>query len=110
MTPSTPRSDRRSVPLIALWALVILGLVAGIILLAIDEGSVPGFGWTAYPPLSQIEAPDYLPNPLHTADLGYLSLLVAAMALVGALVLHGFRSALWADRDRQNTDRDRQDG
>lgn len=101
MTASSGRSGRRNVPLIVLWALAALGLAAGIVLLAVDQGATAGYGWTAYPPLSQIEAPDYLPNPVRTTDLGYLVLLVGAMALIGALVLHGVRSALRAERVRR---------
>lgn len=101
MTTSTRRAGRRSVPLLVRWALAIVGVVAGIVLLAVDEGNSADYGWTAYPPLSSIEgAPDYLPAPVLTADLGYLVILVAAMALVGALVLHGVRGALRVDRER----------
>lgn len=95
------RPGRIGVALILLWVLAAVSLVTGTILLIVDQGSVAGYGWTAYPPLSSV-TPDYLSDPVLTVDLGYLLLLVGAAALIGALVVHGVRGAIRAEFGRRD--------
>lgn len=95
------RPGRIGVPLILLWVLAAVFLVTGTILVIVDQGSTAIYGWTAYPPLSSV-TPDYLSDPVLTADLGYFLLLAGAAALVGALVVHGVRGALRAEFDRRD--------